>query len=149
LVSIDIILVYSPEKELQVLTDLAKVGKEIDWKPVIILSAAYLEKFGKDKLKRYLTEQSLSGVTISFKDTKSRLRKKDLEELSLYNVIKFLFGLSLIKKQEFNQMDEIRKERNTIVHTKGIPPLYVGNKANDKYEKMVNNTLDIIKSLKK
>ena len=50
---VDAILVYSPEKELEVLSSLAEVGDKIDWKPAIILSAAYLETFGIEKLKRY------------------------------------------------------------------------------------------------
>ena len=50
----DAILVYSPEKELEVLSEMAISTKEIDWKPALILSAAYLEKIGIVRIAEFL-----------------------------------------------------------------------------------------------
>jgi len=50
-------IAFSPEAEIEHLAKNAKIGKEIDWKPAIILSATYLEKFGTERLKRYFEEK--------------------------------------------------------------------------------------------
>lgn len=133
---IDAILVYSPEQELKILANLANSGELIDWKPAIIFSAAYLEKFGIEKLKRYFERK---GIKISGK----------LERLSLREVAILLYGLELIKTKNFSHMNRIWKERIRIVHPKGTLPAYIGEEANKKYEKIVEDTLIIIEYLKK
>lgn len=132
---VDAILVYSPEKELEVLAELASKGNLVDWKPAIILAAAYLEKFDIYKLKRY------------FEEKKIQLSGK-LENLSLNEVAVFLYGLGLIDEKFFTWMTQIWNERNNIVHQKGALPAYVGEEANKKYGKMISNALEIIKFLK-
>jgi hypothetical protein len=132
---IDAIFVYSPEKELDVLAQLAKKGNSVDWKPAIILAAAYLERFGIEKLKRH------------FKDRKIKLSKR-LESLSLNEVAIFLYGLEMIDDRFFTFMTHIWSERRKIVHQKGTLPAYVGDEANQKYGKMLKNALEIITSLK-
>ena len=133
---IDAVIVYSPEKELEVLSMMAITTKEIDWKPAIILSAAYLEKFGMLRISEFL------------KNRKIKLCKK-LDNLSLNDVSVFLYMLHQINDKEFTQINQIRKERNRIIHPRGTKiPVYFGEKANNKYEKMVENTINIISSLK-
>ncbi len=55
---IDTIFVYGPKKELEVLASLAIEGNKVDWKPAIILAAAYLEKSGHERLRRYFEKNS-------------------------------------------------------------------------------------------
>ncbi len=132
---IDAILVYSPEKELQVLTALARIGDKLDWKPAIILSATYLEKFGFEKLQRF------------FKQNKMKQDKK-LEDLRLHGVANCLLKYELINQESFDVIDKIRKERNAIVHQKKRLPVYVGSQANEKYELMIRKAIKIIEDLK-
>lgn len=131
----DVILVYSPEKELEVLAQLAERGDKVDWKPAIVLAVAYLEKFGIGKLKRH------------FEDRKIKLSGR-LESLSLNDVAVFLYGLEVINEKFFNFMTKIWRERIKIVHQKGTLPAYIGNEANEKYGEMIRNALEIIKFLK-
>jgi hypothetical protein len=133
---VDAILVYSPEKELEVLSSLAEVGDKIDWKPAIILSAAYLETFGIEKLKRYF---ELKKVQLG----------EMLKRLSLSKVANLLKSNDLINEKQFSKIKQIWNERNDIVHPKGILPAYVGGKANKKYRKMIGDALKIIEYLKK
>jgi len=132
---LDVILVYSPEKELEVLSRLASSGDKIDWKPSIILSAAYLEKFSIERLKRFFQEKK---IKISGK----------LENLSLPQVATLLYGLDLVKDEHFTKLSQIWKERIRIVHPKGTLPAYVGDEANKKYENMIREALKIIEYLK-
>jgi len=132
---VDAILVYSPEKELEILSSLARDGTKVDWKPAIILAATYLEKFGVERLRRYSKEKTIK-------------LGKELEGLSLYHVTTFLYGLGLIEDKDFSQMTQIRVERNRIVHPKGTPRAYVGEEADKKYGKMISNALRIIEFLK-
>lgn len=133
---IDAIFVYSPERELKILASLATSGELIDWKPAIILSAAYLEKFCIKKLKGYFEKKEI------------KLGKK-LERLSLPEVTILLYGLELIKTNHFAYMNKIWKERIKIVHPKGTLPAYVGEEANKKYGKMIDDALKIIDFLKR
>jgi lambda repressor-like predicted transcriptional regulator len=130
------IFVNSPEKELEILVALAQKGDQIDWKPAIILAAAYLEKFGIELLKKH------------FEKRKIQLSGK-LEGLSLNDVTTFLYGLSLIDEKFFTWMTEIWKERISIVHQRETLPAYVGDEANKKYGKVIANTLEIIAFLKR
>jgi len=133
---IDAVIVYSPEKELEVLSEMAIKTKEIDWKPVIILSAVYLEKFAIFRLKEIL------------KNRKIKLDKK-IENLSLNQVSLFLYGFHQINHKEFTKINQIRRERNRIIHQKDSSiPVFFGDKANKKYKKLVENALEIISSLK-
>jgi hypothetical protein len=132
---IDAIFVYSPEKELEVLAGLAEKGDLVDWKPAIILAAAYLERFGIAKLKRH------------FGDRKIRLSGR-LEGLSLNDVTTFLYGLDLINEKFFTWMTQIWSERIDVVHPRGVLPAYVGEEANKKYGEMIRNALEIINFLK-
>ena len=130
------VVVYSEEKELEVLSEMAISRKEIDWKPAIILSAAYLEKFGILRLREILNSRKIN------------LEKK-LENLSLTEVTTFLYGLHQINHKEFTQISQIRKERNKIIHPRGLSiPVFFGEKANKKYKTLVENALKIISSLK-
>jgi hypothetical protein len=133
---IDAILVYSPEKELEVLAKFAQDGNIVDWKPAIILSAAYLEKFGVEKLKRHFEKKKIKII-------------EKLEGLSLPEVSLFLYGLGLIEEKRYTHMSQIWRERIKIVHQKGILPAYVGEEANKKYGKMIKHALEIIGNLKK
>jgi hypothetical protein len=134
--SIGATLVYSEEKELEVLSEMAMTAKEIDWKPVIILSFAYLEKFG------------ILNMSDFFKNQKTKLGKK-LDNLTLSNIAIFLYAMHQINDKEFTQINQIRKERNRIIHPRGNKiPVYFGEKANAKYKKMVENTIRIISILK-
>jgi hypothetical protein len=134
--SIGATLVYSEEKELEVLSEMAMTAKEIDWKPVIILSCAYLEKFG------------ILNMSDFFKNQKTKLGKK-LDNLTLSNIAIFLYAMHQINDKEFTQINQIRKERNRIIHPRGNKiPVYFGEKANAKYKKMVENTIRIISILK-
>jgi len=129
-------VIYSEERELEVLSEMAIKTKEIDWKPAIILSAAYLEKFGVLRISEFL------------KNRRIKLGKK-LDNLSLNDLSVFLYTLHQINDKEFTQIKQIRKERNRIIHPRGTRiPVYFGEKANNKYEKMVENAINIISSLK-
>lgn len=134
--SIGATLVYSEEKELEVLSEMAMIAKEIDWKPVIILSCAYLEKFG------------ILNMGDFFKNQKTKLGKK-LDNLTLSNIAIFLYAMHQINDKEFTQINQVRKERNRIIHPRSNKiPVYFGEKANAKYKKMVENTIRIISLLK-
>ena len=127
---------YSEEKELEVLSEMARTTKEIDWKPAIILSAVYLEKFGIMKINEIL------------KHRKIQLGKK-LGNFSLNDISILLYALHQISNKEFTQISQIQKERNRIVHRRGEKiPVYYGEKANIKYKKIVDNTIKMIASLK-
>jgi len=111
-------------------------SKEIDWKPAIILSCAYLEKFCLLKISEFL------------KNRKTKLGKK-LDNLSLNDVAIFLYTMHQISDKEFTQINQIRKVKNRIIHPRRTKiPVYFGEKANNKYRKMVENTIKIIQSLK-
>ena len=134
--SIGATLAYNEEKELEVLSEMAMTAKEIDWKPVIILSCAYLKKFGILNMGDFLKNQ------------KTKLGKK-LDNLTLSNIAIFLYAMHQINDKEFTQINQIRKERNRIIHPRGTKiPIYFGEKANAKYKKMVENTIRIISLLK-
>lgn len=130
----DTVVVYSPEQELKVLVQLAE-GKQIDWKPAILMATAYLEKFGIAKLKRH------------FKDRKRKFSGK-LESLSLNQVAILLYGLEIISEDPFDFMTQMWRERISITHQKGELPAYVGNEANKKYGEMIRRVLEILKLLK-
>jgi len=130
----DTIVVYSAEKELEVLAQLAE-GKRIDWKPAILMATAYLEKFGIDKLKRH------------FRDRKRQFGGK-LESLSLNQVAILLYGLEIISEDPFDFMTQMWRERINITHQKGELPAYVGDEANKKYREMIERALEILKLLK-
>ena len=54
-----------------------------------------------------------------------------------------------ISDKEYTQINQIRKARNNIIHPRGTTiPIFFGEKANNKYKKMVDNTIKIIQSLK-
>lgn len=117
------------------LAQLAEKGDLVDWKPAIILAAAYLERFGIDRLKR------------QFKDRNIKLNRR-LENLSLNEVAIFLYGLDLIYEKFFTWITQIWSERIDIVHQKRTLRAYVGDKANKKYSEMIRNALEIITFLK-
>jgi hypothetical protein len=127
---------YGEIRQLEIFSEMAIKTKEIDWKPAIILSAAYLEKFGTSKISEFL------------KNRRIKLGKK-LENLSLNEISVFLYTLHQINDKEFTQINQIQKARNRIIHPRGTKiPVYFGEKADKKYEKMVKNALNIISSLK-
>jgi hypothetical protein len=127
---------FGEERELEVLSEMAIKTKEIDWKPAIILSAAYLEKVGILRIAEIL------------KNRKTKLGKK-LDNLSLNEVSLFLYALHQISDKEHTQINQIQKERNRIVHPRGAKiPIYFGEKADNKYKKLIENALEIISSLK-
>ncbi len=127
---------YSEEKELEVISEMAFKTKEIDWKPAIILAAAYLEKCGILRINEIL------------KNRKINLGKK-LDNFSLNDVSILLYAQHQISDKEFTQISQIRKERNRIIHQRGTSiRVYFGEKVNNKYKKMVENTIKIIHSLK-
>lgn len=129
-------LIYSPEKELQVLAKLATEGKQVDWKPAIILAATYLEKYGVERLRKL------------FKGKKVELSGK-FEAFSLSDVSILLYGLNLIDSKTYTHMNQIWGERIKIVHSKGKTPKgdYLGDEANTKYAPMLKNALQIIRIL--
>ena len=127
---------FGEERELEVLSEMAIKTKKIDWKPVIILSATYLEKFGILRISEFL------------KNRRIKLGKK-LENLSLNEISIFLYTLHQIGDKEFTQINQICKERNRIIHSRRTEiPVYFGEKADNKYKKIVENTIKIIHSLK-
>jgi hypothetical protein len=132
----DLIVVYSPEAELEILSNFAGQGNQIDWKPAIILSATYLEKYGIEKLKTYFGKKEI------------KLANK-IERLSLPDVNMFLYGLGLIESKYFNWIERIWDERRDIIHQKGELPLYIGEEANKKYRKMIDRALEVLKFLKR
>lgn len=129
------VCVYSSEKELEVLSNLAEKGNLVDWKPAIVLASAYLEKYGIKKLKRY------------FKNKKIPLAER-FEKLSLSDVEVFLYGLDLIPEKYFTWIDQIWRERCNIIHQKGELPAFVGKEAKEKYRGMVDRALEVLKFLK-
>jgi hypothetical protein len=128
---------YSPERELEVLSELAErtKGYQIDWKPAIILAAAYLEKYGIEKLKRHF-------------EGKKILIAARFEKLSLSDVDVFLYGLELVPEKYFTWIDQIWRERRIIIHQKGELPSYAGKRANEKYRPMIEKALKVLKFLK-
>jgi len=94
---------FGEERELEVLSEMAIKTKEIDWKPAIILSAAYLEKVGILRMAEIL------------KNRKTKFGKK-LDNCSLNEVSLFLYALHQISDKEHTQINQIQKERNRIVH---------------------------------
>jgi len=93
------VVVYSEEKELEILSEMAITSNENDWKPAIILSAVYLEKIGIVRIAEFL------------KNRKIKLGNK-LDNFSLNDVAIFLYILHQIGDREFTQINQIRKERN-------------------------------------
>ena len=132
---VDWIQVYSPEKELAVLVQLAEKGDQVDWKPAIILAAVYLERSSAARLKRHFEGRK---ITLSSK----------LDRLSLNDLATFLYGLELISEKYFTWMTQIWSERIDIVHPRGTLPAYVGNEANEKYGEMIRQALEIMSFLK-
>jgi hypothetical protein len=132
----DIFAIYSPEKELEVLARLATEGKQVDWKPAIVLAAAYLEGYGAVKLKNFFEQ----------KETKFKER---FDRVSLPEINMFLYGLGLIKSEIWKQMNTIWKERLNIVHPKGMVPEgdYLGREANKRYAPMIKKAVEIMKIL--
>jgi hypothetical protein len=129
-------VIYSEERELEVLSEMAIKTKEIDWKPAIILSVAYLEKFGVLRISEFL------------KNRRIKLGKK-LDNLSLNEISVFLYTLHQINDKEFTQINQIWKARNRIIRPRATKiPVYFDEKADNKYEKMVENAINIISSLK-
>ena len=127
---------FGEERELEVLSEIAIKTKKIDWKPAIILSAAYLEKVGILRMAEIL------------KNRKTKFGKK-LDNCSLNEVSLFLYALHQISDKEHTQINQIQKERNRIVHPRGAKiSVYFGEKADKKYGKMVENAIRIISSLK-
>ena len=126
----------SEEKELKLLSDMAMTTKEIDWKPAIILSCAYLEKNGLPRINEFL------------KNRKTKLGKK-LDNLTLTEIAIFLYAMHQINDKEFTQINQIQKAKNRIIHPKGTKNnLYSDKKANSKSKNMVDNAISIIQSLK-
>lgn len=127
---------YSEEKELEILSDMATTAKDIDWKPAIILSCNYLEKYGLLRIREFL------------KNRKTKLGKK-LDNLSLNEISLFLYAMHQIDDKEFTQINQIQKAKNRIIHPKGtINDLFFGKKANNNYKNMIDNAIKIIQSLK-
>ena len=93
------------KKQLQSLSDLALNSNETDWKPAIILSELYIEKFAKIRLKQIV------------KNRKIKLDKK-IERLSLNELALFLYTLHEINSKEFTEINKIQSARNKIVHPK-------------------------------
>ena len=128
--------IFREEKQLEFLSEMAMNRKEIDWKPTIILSCTYLQKF------------SLLNISHFLKNRKTKLGKK-LDNLDLKDIAIFLYAMHQINDREFTQINQICKERNRIIHSRGTKiPVYFGEKADNKYEKMVENAINIISSLK-
>ncbi len=126
----------SEEKELQTLSNMAIASNQIDWKPAIILSELYLEKIAKNKVQKI------------FKNRKLKLHKK-IERLTLNEVTLFLYTLHEINSKEFTEINKLQKARQSIVHPKKTSePLFSGNKANKKYEPLIQNAITVISSLK-
>jgi hypothetical protein len=127
---------YGEIRQLEIFSEMAIKTKEIDWKPAIILSAAYLEKFGISKISEFL------------KNRRIKLCKK-LDKFSLNEISVFLYILHQINDKEFTQINQIQKARNRIINPRGTKiPVYFGEKADNKYEKMVENAINLISSLK-
>jgi len=126
---------YGEIRQLKIFSEMAIKTKEIDWKQAIMLSASYLEKLGILKISEFL------------KNRRIKLAKK-LNNLSLDEISVFLYTLHQINDKEFTQINQIRKARNRIIHPSGTKiPVYFGEKADNKYEKMVENAINIISSL--
>ena len=82
------------------------------------------------------------------KDCVDKLEKK-IENLSLNQISLFLYSLHLINNKEYTQINQIRKQRNRIVHQKDSSgAVFFGEKANKKYKKLIENAVKIISSLK-
>jgi hypothetical protein len=127
---------YSEENELVVLSEIIIKAKEINWKPAILLSATYLEKFGIFRISELLRNRKIKPG-------------KKLDGFSLNDVSIFLYALHQINDKEFTQMNQVRKARNRIIHPRNNKnEIYFGEKADKKYGKMVENTIKIISSLK-
>jgi hypothetical protein len=135
-ISMNANLVYSPEKELQILSKLAEQGDHVDWKPAIILASTYLEKYGIEKLKQFFTDKK---ITLAGR----------FENMSLSDVEVFLYGLNLLPEKYFTWIDQVWHERCNIIHQKGELPSYVGNEANKKYGGMLDRSLEVLQYLKK
>ncbi len=127
---------FCEEKELQSLSDLVLATNEIDWKPAIILSKLYLEKFGKIRLKQIV------------KNRKIKLDKK-IERLSLNEVALFLYTLHEINSKEFTEINKIQSAQNKIVHPKKTSnTIFSGDKANKQYKSLIDIAVQIISRLK-
>lgn len=124
------------ENELKLLSNMALASNEIDWKPAIILSELYLEKFAKNKVQNI------------FKNRKLKLHKK-IERLGLTEVTLFLYTLHEINSKEFTEINKLQKARHSILHPKkSTEPLFYGEKANKKYKPLIQNAIKVISSLK-
>jgi len=129
----DASLIYSPEAELEVLARLATGGKQVDWKPAIVLAAAYLERYGAERLKRFFAEREIP-------------LKNMFDRASLPEISAVLYGLGLIKPKVWTLLDRIWHERLDIVHPESVPYRgdYLGNKANKKYSVMIKESIRIM-----
>jgi len=96
-----------------------------------------LEELDIDRLKRY------------FGKKETEKSEKILHWANFPLVADLLYGLGLVDEQSYCQMREIWKERIKIVHPSGrIPREYVGQEANRRCQRMINNALRIIQNLR-
>ncbi|MEJ2272528.1 MAG: hypothetical protein P8X91_08655 [Candidatus Bathyarchaeota archaeon] len=127
---------YTETKELEILSEMAMTKKEIDWKPAVILSCAYIKKYGFFRISEFL------------KNRKTKIGKK-LDNLTLTEVAVFLYAMHQINDKEFTQINQIQKAKNRIIHPKGTNKiLYFGKKADNDYKNMVDIAIKLIHSLK-
>lgn len=148
----DAILKSSPEKELVELAKLASDGRLLDWKSAIIMTTIYLERYGLDLLLQHVKVVKNSGEQ---KELIERFERINLDKTDLYTIAKFLFDFGLIGEKQHKIIDVIREERNEIIHRLNVDELTekynprLNSEANNKYGKMINDTKEIISSLKK
>ena len=126
---------FNEEKELELLSKLATTS-HIDWKPAILLSEAYIEKYAKNRLKQIL------------KNRKINLDKK-IQNITLKQLTLFLYSLHEINSKEFTEINKIQSQKNRIINPKKTcPQTYFGEKANKKYKPLIESTIKIISTLK-
>ena len=110
---VDALIVRSPLKFLQ---DTIEAERYIEG---VVVSAMYLERYGVDELKKYFILKKVP------------LDPLNLDELYLSKIIDWLCGFGIIKPHIKGWMDEVRKERNSIVHELRSPDMLDTDKAND------------------
>jgi len=113
------------------ITTLEKAILNENWFTGVILSATYLEIYGKKKIKQFFEEH---GIKLSHKE-------KDItEDLNLFRTIKFLYNFGIIDKKMYEKMEEIRRERNKLVHEEGK----IHRQDICKARKLIEDSIDII-----
>jgi len=97
----------------------------------VIISASYLEAYGKDKLKEYFTGKTIPIKPFNFDNPRSP---------SLSKIIEWIWGFEIVDNKKAHikgYMDDVRDERNNVIHHLRYPDAIDKNKARETIKKAI------------